>query len=45
MENRPDCQVDTLYRPSLPENDESWQVFEYDEHIIAFLEDKVSSYA
>ena len=34
---RPDCSVISLYRPYLPNNEESWQVFEHDESLHAFL--------
>ena len=41
MENKPNFPVITLYRPHLPDNDESWQVFEDNDTILAFLKDKV----
>jgi len=34
---KPDCVVISLYRPHLPDNQESWQVFDHDESLQAFL--------
>jgi len=34
---KPDCSVISLYRPHLPDNEESWQVFDHDESLHAFL--------
>lgn len=34
---RPDCFVISLYHPHLPDNEESWQVFDHDESLQAFL--------
>ena len=34
---RPNCSVISLYRPHLPDNEESWQVFDHDESLQAFL--------
>lgn len=30
--------IDLVYRPSVLDNDQSWQVFDDDKHIISFLE-------
>lgn len=34
---KPDCSVISLYHPHLPDNEESWQVFDHDESLQAFL--------
>lgn len=36
MENNPDFHVVTLYKPHLPDNNESWQVFEDDDTVLSF---------
>ena len=41
MASKPDCHVVTLYRPHLPNNDESWNLFEEDDTILAFLKYEV----
>lgn len=41
MANKLDFPVITLYRPHLPNNDESWKFFEEDNTILAFLKDEI----
>lgn len=35
--NKPDCNVVTLYKPHLPDNEESWQLFIDDQDLLEFL--------
>jgi ribonuclease HI len=37
---RPDCTFQSLYRPHIPENIESWQVFLSDESICSFIQNE-----
>jgi ribonuclease HI len=41
LPQRPDCTFLSLYRPHLPNNVESWQVFPDDESICAFLQNEL----
>lgn len=41
MENKLDFPIITLYKPHLPDNDESWKVFEDDDIVLAFLKDEM----
>jgi ribonuclease HI len=40
MPHRPDCTFKSLYRPHIPDNVESWQVFPTDERICAFIQNE-----
>jgi hypothetical protein len=40
VSHRPDCTFQSLYRPHIPDNIESWQVFPSDESIYAFIQNK-----
>jgi hypothetical protein len=40
LPHRPDCTFQSLYRPHIPENIESWQVFPNDENICAFIQNE-----
>jgi hypothetical protein len=40
LPQRPDCTFMSLYRPHLPDNVESWQVFPDDEGICAFIQNE-----
>jgi hypothetical protein len=40
MPHRPDCTFQSLYRPHIPDNIESWQVFPNDEKIFAFIQNE-----
>jgi hypothetical protein len=40
LPHRPDCTFQSLYRPHIPDNIESWQVFPNDESICAFIQNE-----
>jgi hypothetical protein len=40
LPHRPDCTFQSLYRPHIPDNIESWQVFPSDESICAFIKNE-----
>jgi ribonuclease HI len=40
LPQRPDCTFQSLYRPHIPDNVESWQVFPSDEGICAFIQNE-----
>jgi ribonuclease HI len=40
LPQRPDCTFQSLYRPHIPDNVESWQVFPNDEGICAFIQNE-----
>jgi hypothetical protein len=40
LPQRPDCTFQSLYRPHIPDNIESWQVFPSDESICAFIQNE-----
>jgi hypothetical protein len=40
LPQRPDCTFLSLYRPHIPNNEESWQVFPDDESICAFIQNE-----
>jgi ribonuclease HI len=41
LPQRPDCTFQSLYRPHIPDNVESWQVFPSDEGIFSFIENEL----
>ena len=40
LPQRPDCTLQSLYRPHIPDNVESWKVFPSDEGICAFIQNE-----
>jgi hypothetical protein len=40
LPQRPDCTFQSLYRPHIPDNVESWQVFPSDEDICTFIQNE-----
>jgi hypothetical protein len=40
LPHRPNCTFQSLYRPHIPDNIESWQVFPNDERICAFIQNE-----
>jgi ribonuclease HI len=40
LPQRPDCTFKSLYRPHIPDNVESWQIFPSDERICAFIQNE-----
>jgi hypothetical protein len=40
LPQRTDCTFQSLYRPHIPDNIESWQVFPSDESICAFIQNE-----
>jgi hypothetical protein len=40
LPQRPNCTFQSLYRPHIPDNVESWQVFSSDEVIYAFIQNE-----
>jgi ribonuclease HI len=41
LPQRPDCTFQSLYRPHIPDNVESWQVFPNDEGICSFIQNEL----
>jgi hypothetical protein len=40
LPHRPDCTFQAVYRPHIPDNIESWQVFPKDERIFSFIQNE-----
>ena len=40
LPHRPDCTFQSLYRPHIPDNIESWQALPNDENICHFIQDE-----